>query len=148
MQDSYARSGAPETDLYYSTSKQSESLGDNVHEQAMSVVRHKKHSVTKMTSPRHMLLTQAGKSNQTDSSARNGQFTSSYDRSSALTRSRGRRPFTSTSYHNSFPIRCISTDKTSNHVRHDVENRQMMVGELSSSKANNDKILIEDLRSS
>jgi len=60
LKDSYNQNGSqrPETDLYYSTTQQSETTGDNLNDRAMTIVRHrKKNSVTKMTSPRQMLLT-------------------------------------------------------------------------------------------
>ena len=126
-EDTYASAARPDTDLYYSTTTD----GD-LHEQAMTVVRRRKNSVTKNTSPRQMLLTQAGRSNETDS-YRNAPITSSYDRSSSnLTRSRGRKVFEKTSYKESFPLRCTQTDNTNERARLDIEHREVELRRLES----------------
>ena len=94
-------------------------MGD-LHEQATSIARSRKHSVTKMTSPRKMLLTQAGRSQETDSTHNRVPITSSYDRSSSNNLSRGRRPFEKTSYKSSFPIRCTDTEKLNQKAKEDI----------------------------
>lgn len=137
-----------DTDLYYSTTNKTDTTGGDLHSgdlhsQAMTIVRKKKNSMTRVTSPRHMLYTQAGASNETDSFY-NKPIQSSYSRSSAKTKSRGKRPFEKVSYQKTFPIRCVDTDKCNTRARNDIEHRKMLLDDISSSKRNNDNIFVDD----
>ena len=65
----YGTSNNPDTDLYYSTENGSKEM--NLADEAMTIVRNNKKkkilSINNHTSPRHMLLTAAAASQETDS---------------------------------------------------------------------------------